>query len=162
MADDARAPPRPLVHPVVRWTFAVVPFATLAGVLHQLPESPGQGPMPWSRAALHAAVLFALLGLHAACYARWSPHAPNRMLVNEFLTRTWFVLFGLAVVGLNADTGGVYLALASGLAVASWCTHYIVLRSQKAYRALENLAQHGLFLVATALSILVALRFGEA
>ena len=45
--------------------------------------------------------------------------------------------------------------------MASWCTHYMVLRGQGAYRALENLAQHGLFLVGLALSILVALRFAE-
>jgi hypothetical protein len=159
MADDRRA--RPLVHPAVRWAFAVVPFATLAGVLRQLPEWRGRGAMPWSHAAADAAVLFGLLGLHAFSYVRWSEVAPNRMLVNEFLTRTWFVLFGLAVVGLNADTGGVYLALASGLAVASWCVHYTVLRSQGRYRALENLAQHGLFLVGLALAILVALRFAE-
>jgi hypothetical protein len=117
--------------------------------------------MPWSHAGVHAAILLGLMGLHSFCYARWSEHAPNRMLVNEFLTRTWFVLFGLLVVGLNADTGGVYLALGSGLAVASWCVHYIVLRSQGRYRALENLAQQGLLLLGVALSILVALRFAE-
>ena len=162
MAAEPPARARPLAHPAVLWAFALAPFATLAGVLHQLPDRPGAGPMPWSHAGLHTAVLLGLMGWHSWCYARWSEHAPNRMLVNEFLTRTWFVLFGLAAVGLQADTGGVYLALGAGLAVASWCVHYIVLRSQRRYHALENLAQHGLFLVATALSILVALRFGEA
>jgi hypothetical protein len=151
----------PWLHPVARWTFALVPFATLAGVLHQMPGRPGAGAMPWSQAGLDAAVFFALLALHSFCYERWSEHAPNRMLVNEFLTRTWFVLFGLLVLGLQADTGGVYLAMAAGLAVASWCLHYIVLRSQGRYRALENLAQLGLFLLGVALSILVALSFGE-
>jgi hypothetical protein len=152
---------KPWLHPAARWTFAVAPFATLAGVLRHMPEPSGGGPMPWLHAAGRSAVLLALLGWHSWCYARWSPAAPNRMLVNEFLTRTWFVLFGLLVVGLGADTGGVYLALASGLAVASWCVHYLVLRSQGAYRALENLAQHGLFLLGIALSILVALSFAE-
>jgi hypothetical protein len=152
---------KPWLHPAARWTFALAPFLTLAGVLHQMPDRPGAGPMPWSHAGLHAAILLGLLGLHAACYARWAEQAPNRMLVNEFLTRTWFVLFGLLVLGLQADTGGVYLAMAAGLAVASWCVHYIVLRSQGRYRALENLAQHGLFLLGLALSILVALSFGE-
>jgi hypothetical protein len=152
---------KPWLHPAARWTFAAAPFATLAGVLRQMPEAPGGGPMPWLHAALCSAVLLALLGWQSWCYARWSPAAPNRILVNEFLTRTWFVLFGLLVVGLGADTGGVYLALAAGLAVGSWCVHYLVLRSQGSYRALENLAQHGLFLLGVALSILVALSFGE-
>ncbi len=151
----------PWLHPLARWTFAVVPFATLAGILHQVPERAAEPPMPWSHAAANAVLLLALLGWHSWCYERWSKAAPNRVLVNEFLARTWFVLFGLLAVGLNADTGGVYLALASGLAVAAWCTHYIILRAQGSYRALENLAQHGLFLVGIALSILVALRFAE-
>lgn len=155
------AHPKPWLHPAARWAFALAPFATLAGVLRQMPEAPGAGPMPWAHAAAHAAVLLGLLGWHSWCYARWSAAAPNRILVNEFLTRTWFVLFGLLVVGLRADTGGVYLAMAAGLAVASWCVHYIVLRSQGSYRALENLAQHGLFLLGIALSILVALSFAE-
>lgn len=152
---------RPWLHPAARWTFALAPFATLAGIVHGFPQRLGGGPMAWPHAIANAALLLALLGWHSWCYARWSEAAPNRMLVNEFLTRTWFVLFGLAVVGVQADTGGVYLALAAGLAVASWCVHYLVLRSQGRYLALENLAQLGLFLVCIALSILVALSFAE-
>jgi hypothetical protein len=147
--------------PAVRWTLAAAPFLALALVLRHLPAAPGAGPMPWAQAAGWAAALAAALGWNAALCARWSEHAPNRILANEFLARSWFALLGLWVVGLNADTGGIYLAIASGLAVASWCTHYLILRAQGRYLALENLAQHGLYLVAIALAILVALRFAE-
>lgn len=137
---------------------AVATFATLAAVLHQVPSHPGAGPMPWWQAAAYAAALFALMAAHARCYALWAPVAPNRILVNEFLTRSWFVVFGLLVVSFHGDTGPIYLVMAAAWAVASWCTHYLVLRSQKGYRTLENLAQHGLFLVGLALMGLVAIR----
>jgi hypothetical protein len=98
------------------------------------------------------------MAAHARCYSLWTPHAPNRMLVNEFLTRSWFVLFGLLVVAAHGDTGPLYLVMASAWGVAAWCTHYLVLRSQKGYRVLENLAQHGLFLLGLALMGLLSIR----
>jgi hypothetical protein len=98
------------------------------------------------------------MAAHAWCYALWTPHAPNRMLINEFLTRSWFVLFGLLLVSSQGDAGPLYLVMAAAWAVASWCTFYIVLRTQKVYRALENLAQLGLFLVGLALMALLGIR----
>ncbi|MHB1261094.1 MAG: hypothetical protein ACYC2H_05200 [Thermoplasmatota archaeon] len=140
------------------WTLALAPFATLAGVIRQVPSTPGLEPMPWWQALAHTVVLLALMAAHAKCYALWTPHAPNRMLVNEFLTRAWFVIFGLLVVLGRGDTGPIYLVMAAAWGVAAWCTHYLVLRSQKGYRALENLAQLGLFLVGLALMALMAIR----
>ena len=142
----------------VGWTMVAACFVTLAGVLHAMPAHPGAGPMPWWQAAGHAALLLALMAAHAFCYAAWTRHAPNRMLVNEFLTRSWFVLFGLLVVSAHGDTGPIYLVMAAGWAVASWCTHYLVLRAQKGYRAVENLAQLGLFLLGLALMGLLGIR----
>ncbi len=136
----------------------MVPFVTLAGVLHQVPVTPEVDLMPWWQAAGTTLLLLALMATHAVCYALWTTHAPNRMLVNEFLTRAWFVIFGLMAVFRHGDTGPIYLVMAAAWAVASWCTHYLVLRSQKSYRTLENLAQHGLFLVGLALMALVAIR----
>ncbi|MEA3136340.1 MAG: hypothetical protein QOC71_621, partial [Thermoplasmata archaeon] len=141
------------------WTFAVTPFVLLAGLLHEVPGHEGTPGMPWWSAAAHAALLFGLMAAHAKCYSLWTPHAPNRMLVNEFLTRSWFGLFGLVVVAAHGDTGPLYLVMASAWVVAAWCTHYLVLRSQKDYRALENLAQLGLFLVGLTLMGLVSIRF---
>ena len=142
----------------VVWTMAVATFATLAGVLHQVPAHPGGDPMPWWQALAHTVLLFGLMAAHAFCYAAWAPHAPNRILVNEFLTRSWFVLFGLLVVASHGDTGPIYLVMASAWAVAGWCTHYFVLRAQKAYRPVENLAQQGLFLLGLALMGLIGIR----
>ena len=138
---------------------AVAPFAALAGVLGAAPG--GVGPMdamPGWQAAAPAILLLGLMAAHARCYSLWTPHAPNRMLVNEFLTRAWFVLFGLLAVSARGDTGPIYLVMGAAWAVASWCTHYLVLRSQKGYRALENLALHGLFLVGLALMGVFSIR----
>lgn len=140
------------------WTVAIAPFATLVGVVHQLPALSGPGSMPWWQAVALSIVLLGLMAAHAVSYAKWTPHAPNRMLVNEFLTRSWFVIFGLLLVMGRGDTGPIYLVMAAAWAVASWCTHYLVLRSQKGYRSLENVAQHGLFLLGLALMALVAIR----
>lgn len=140
------------------WTAAIAPFAALGGVLRQVPVAPGLGPTPWWQAAAQAALLLGLMAAHASCYALWTPHAPNRMLVNEFLTRSWFVLFGLLVVQHRGDTGPIYLVMAAAWGVASWCTHYLILRSQQGYRAPDNLAQMGLFLVGLALMALLAIR----
>ncbi|MFA5944427.1 MAG: hypothetical protein WC876_08180 [Candidatus Thermoplasmatota archaeon] len=141
------------------WTFALATFVTLAGVLRQIPGGlNAPDAMPAGLAVAYAVVLFGLMAAHAKCYERWTPHAPNRILVNEFLTRAWFVLFGLVLVAFHGDTGPIYLVMASAWAVASWCTHYLILRAQKSYRALDNLAQHGLFLLGLALMALVSLR----
>lgn len=142
---------------------AAATFATFAGVLHALPAHPGsEAPMPWWQAAGHAILLFGLMALHSFCSAAWTPHSPNRMLVNEFLVRAWLVLFGLLVVAAHGDTGPLYLVMAAAWAVAGWCTHYLVLRAQKGYRPVENLAQHGLFLVGLALMGLLGIRLAVA
>lgn len=146
----------------VGWTMAVATFATLAGVLRQVPAQPGAVGMPWWQAGGAAAVLFALMLPHASRYAAWAPHSPNRLLVNEFLLRSGFVLAGLLVVSAHGDTGPIYLVMAAAWAVASWCTHYLVLRSQGGYRATENLAQLGLFLVGLALMGLIGIRLAAA
>src|SRR5688572_2962407 len=131
---------------------AVAPFVTLSGVLKQLPGAASSlAPMPWTHAVAHTALLALLVAAHAWCYALWQPHAPNRMLVNEFLTRMWFVLLGLALVGAHGDYGALYLIMAAPWAVASWCTHYLVLRRQGGYRAGGNVAMLGLFLLGLAL-----------
>src|SRR5687767_9735656 len=114
----------------VAWTLAVTAFATLAGVLHAFPASPGAAAIPWWLAAAGSALLLGLMAAHAFGYAAWTPHAPNRVLVNEFLTRAGFVLLGLLVVSMHGDTGPLYLVMAAAWAVASWCTHYLVLRAQ--------------------------------
>lgn len=143
------------------WALALAPFAGLAAVLLSVPgHTDRPDPMPSWQAGAHTLVLLGLMGLHSWCYALWTPHAPNRMLVNEFLTRSWFVLFGLLVVSAQGDAGPLYLVMAAAWAVASWCTHYLILRTQKGYRALENLAQHGLFLVGLALMALLGIRIG--
>lgn len=142
---------------------AVAPFATLAGVLKQLPDPWTAGAaMPWSHALGHTALLAVALGAHAACYALWQPHAPNRMLVNEFLTRGWFVLSGLALVGAHGGYGALFLVMAAPWAVASWCTHYLVLRREGVYRADSNAALLGLFLLGLALMALVCVRLEQA
>lgn len=140
------------------WTMALATFAALAGVLHAIPSQPGGGAMPWWQAAAGSALLFGLMAAHAHGYAAWTPHAPNRVLVNEFLTRAAFVLSGLLVVSAHGDTGPLYLVMAAAWAVASWCTHYLVLRAQKSYRPVENLAQLGLFLLGLALMALLGIR----
>lgn len=143
----------------VAWTWAIAPFATLAAVLRQFPAEPGAVELiPTWQALTAAAVLFAAMAGHSLASSRWTPHAPNRMLVNEFLVRAAFALAGLVAVSLFGDTGPLYLVMASAWAVAAWCTHYLVLRMQGAYRVLENLAQHGLFLLGLALMGLIAVR----
>lgn len=147
----------------IAWVLALAPFAGLAAVLLQVPGTThAPDPMPAWQAVVHAGALLALMAAHAWCYALWTPHAPNRMLVNEFLTRSWFVLFGLLLVSAQGDGGPIYLVMAAAWAVASWCTHYLVLRTQKGYRALDNLAQHGLFLLGLALMALLGIRIGTA
>jgi hypothetical protein len=149
------------MRPGLAWALALAPFCGLAAVLLQVPGTVASAePMPAWQAAAHTAVLFGLMAAHSWCYAAWTPHAPNRMLVNEFLTRSWFVLFGLLLVSAQGDAGPLYLVMAAAWAVASWCTHYLVLRTQKGYRALENLAQHGLFLLGLALMALLGIRIG--
>lgn len=142
---------------------AVAPFVALSGVLKQLPDAAdGGGPMPWSYAVAYTLLLLGLLGAHSWLYARWQPHAPNRILVNEFLTRLWLVLFGLLLVGLNGDYGGIYLVMAAAWAVASWCTHYLVLRQQGGYSAGVNLAMLGLYVLGLALMGLICVNLGLA
>lgn len=142
---------------------AVAPFITMAGVLKQLPDAfNGGAPMPWTTAVAHTLVLLVLLGAHSWSYARWQPYAPNRILVNEFLTRLWFVLFGLLLVGLHGEYGGIYLVMAAAWAVASWCTHYLVLRQQDGYVAGVNLAMLGLYVLGLALMGLVCVNLGVA
>lgn len=141
---------------------ATAPFVTLTGVLKQLPDAWAPSvSMSWPAAAGHAAVLATLMAAHAWGYALWTPHAPNRMLVNEFLTRMWFVLFGLLAVGMHGDYGALFLVMAAPWGVASWCTHYLVLRSQAGYRPGPNLAMLGLFLVGLALMALVCVKLTQ-
>jgi hypothetical protein len=143
------------------WALALAPFAGLGVVLRSMPGLASRAnAMPAWEAAGHTLVLLGVMGLHSWCYSLWTPHAPNRMLVNEFLTRSWFVLFGLLLVSTQGDAGPLYLVMAAAWAVASWCTHYLVLRTQKGYRPLENLGQHGLFLVGLALMALLGIRIG--
>jgi hypothetical protein len=137
---------------------SLAPFVALVAVLHHLPGGAGDGGMPWTHAAGNTLLLLGLMAAHAWCHALWTPHAPNRMLVNEFLTRSWFVVFGLLIVAARGDTGPLYLVMGAAWAVASWCTYYLVLRSQKAYRPAENLAQLGLFLLGLSLMALLAIR----
>lgn len=142
---------------------AVAPFITLSGVLKQLPDYlTYPEAMPWGNAVAHTAILLGLLWAHAWCYARWQPHAPNRILVNEFLTRLWFVVFGLVAVGAIGDYGGLYLVMAAAWAVASWCTYYLVFRQQEAYRPGLNTAILGLFLLGLALIALICVKLGAA
>ena len=137
---------------------AVSPYVVLAGVLRQLPDLWSHpAPMPWSHAAGNTLLFLGLMAWHSWSYARWQPHAPNRMLVNEFLTRLWFVLFGLIAVGAVGPFGGVYLVMAAPWAVASWCTHYLVLRQHDRYDAPLNVGLLGLFLLGLALMGLVCL-----
>lgn len=138
---------------------AAAPFITLSGVLKQLPDGGRLGvPMSWGSSLLHAGILLGLVAAHAWCYARWQPHAPNRILVNEFLTRLWFVLFGLLLVGAVSEYGGLFLVMAAAWAVASWCTHYLILRRQERYAPGANIAQLGLFLLGLALVGLICVR----
>lgn len=138
---------------------AILPFGVLAAVLRQLPMwYNGLAPQGWAWGAANAAVLLALMAWHAASYARWAETSPNRMLVNEFLTRAWLGLFGLVGVGLVGDTGAMYLLMAASWGVASWCVHYLVLRGQGCYRALENLGMLGVYLVGLALIALMQVR----
>lgn len=147
----------------VAWTMALATFVTLGGVLHQFPAHAGSAQLlPWWQAFASATLLFLLMALHAFGSAAWTPHAPNRMLVNEFLVRSCFGLLGLLVVAAHGDTGAIYLVMASAWVVAAWCTHYLLLRAQKGYRAVENLAQQGLFLVGLALMALVGIRLALA
>src|SRR5205085_4601582 len=106
-------------------------YIALAGILRQVPDGfTVPMPMPWSHAVLHSVILFGLMSAHAVCYRLWTPHAPNRMLVNEFLTRIWFILFGLLVIGMAGDEAPIFFVMAAPWAVASWCTHYLLLRRE--------------------------------
>ena len=142
---------------------AVAPFITLSGVLRQLPDCLSYPwAMPWVNSVGHSTLLLGLMGAHAWCYARWQPHAPNRILVNEFLTRLWFVVFGLLAVGSIGTYGGLFLVMASAWAVASWCTYYLVFRQQEAYRPGVNTAILGLFLLGLALIALICVKLDAA
>ena len=162
MADRADQPspgPTPASQRRGKIILAVVPYVVLAAVLHQLPDPLVAGSdQSWLHGAIHAAILLGLMTAHAASYALWVAHAPNRILVNEFLTRAWFVLFGLLLVGLVTETGAIFLVLAAPWAVASWCTHYLVLRRQGRYGTSDNVAILGLFLVGLALMGLLCVR----
>ena len=137
---------------------ATGPFVTLAGVLRQVPDwLTHPAAMPWRNSIVHSLVLLGLVAAHAWCYALWQPHAPNRILVNEFLTRLWFALLGLLAVGGTTDYGGLFLVMAAAWAVASWCVHYLLLRKQGSYRVGANIAMLGLFLLGLALMALVCL-----
>ncbi|MEA3204128.1 MAG: hypothetical protein QOI63_1808, partial [Thermoplasmata archaeon] len=135
------------------------PYAGLALVLKQVPDAATSfQPMPWSHAAGHALVLLGLMGLHAACYARWSRGAPRRIAANELLTRLWFVAFGFLVVAAHPHgPGGLFLAAGLAWAGLSWLTHLALARRQGGYRAISNVALLGLFLLGLALLGLVAL-----
>jgi len=153
-----RPAPAPVQRPAMA-LMAVLPYAVLAAVLKQLPDPASHGaPAPWGHAGFHAAVLLGLMAAHSWCYARWAVHSPNRMLVNEFVARAWFVLVGLLLVGAYGDAGPLFLTMAAPLAVASWCVHYLVLRRQGCYRVLENVGLLGLFLCGLALVGLICVK----
>ena len=138
---------------------AAGPFVTLAGVLRQLPDwLTFPADMPWRNSIVHSLILLGLVAAHSVCYGLWQPHAPNRILVNEFLTRLWFALLGLLAVGATTDYGGLFLVMAAAWAVASWCVHYLLLRMQGTYRVDANIAMLGLFLLGLALMAMVCLQ----
>lgn len=142
----------------VAWAFTLAPFVTLAAVLRQLPAlADAATPAGWAPAAAVSAGLFVLAAASSFGHERWATHSPNRILVNEFVARTFFVVAGFAVVA-GRDTAPLYLLMGAAWGVASWCTHYLFLRRQGTYRALENLAQLGLFLLGLALMALVSVR----
>jgi hypothetical protein len=140
-----------------KWVLAVGPFIALAAVLHRLPDPHGGlNADAWPHAIVHTTILFGLMAAHAACYRRWSAASPNRMLVNEFLTRIWFVVFGLLLVGMAGDQAPIFAVMAAPWAVASWCTHYLLLRGQGSYVVATNLTVLGVFLLGLALMGLIA------
>ncbi|MEK6976154.1 MAG: hypothetical protein AABY18_07415 [Candidatus Thermoplasmatota archaeon] len=126
-------------HPIqgIAPALAVAPYAALAIVLHGLPLS-------WPAAIGNAALLLGLMAAHAWCYSLWQPHAPDRILANELLTRLWFATDVVLLVGL-LDGALVVAALAFPLAVSSWLVHRrLVVRG---YRVAENLLHLGIVLL---------------
>lgn len=124
------------MRPRATWLLTPLPFAALAYALLDLPISR-------LRAVGNAALLFVLMVAHAACYARWQPRAPNRILVNELLARLWFAVYAILIAGL---LGGNMLAAALGLplAFASWQVHRA--RLNGTYHVVDNVVQLGIYL----------------
>lgn len=135
---------------------AAAPFVLLAAVLQLLPLPPARlGPVPWSWAIGNAALLFGAFVAHTVCYARWQPHAPRRILVNEALARLWFVAYGVILVGRATPHGFVFLLLALPWAALCWEVHRADVR-RRGYDVAWNLAAWGLFLLGLALFELLA------
>lgn len=130
---------------------AAVAFAGLVPVLHWVPVPPATtAPIPWLHAAAHAALLLGLLAAHTGFYARWQPHAPGRILTNEFLARLWFAVYGAIVVGRASPDGLGFLLVGVPWAALTWEVHRQDVR-KRGYDAPWNLANWGLFLLGLAL-----------
>lgn len=119
------------------WLAAPLPFAALAGIL--------QAWVPRGQAGGHAALLFGLMVAHALCYARWQPHAPRRILVNEWLARLWFVVYATLLVQARSDVGAMMLGLGTAWASCTAILHARLVR--RGYRSAENVLQLGVFLL---------------
>lgn len=135
---------------------AVTPFVLLVPILRLLPLPPAVlGPVPWAWAVGNGALLLAAFGAHTWCYARWAPHAPKRMLVNELLARLWFVAYAVVLVGRASANGWRILLVAVPWALLSWEVHRNDVR-RHGYRVAWNLGAWGTYLVGLALFEFVA------
>ncbi len=90
-----------------------------------------------------------------ACYARWQPAAPRRMLLNEALARLWFAVYGAIIVGRATPLGFAFLLMAVPWAALCWEVHRQEVQ-ESGYVAAWNLANWGLFLLGLSLLELAA------
>jgi hypothetical protein len=124
---------------------AVAPYAAIAAVLLALVP-------PW-QAVGNAALLLGFMAAHATCYRLWQPHAPQRILANELLTRLWFATYVVLIAGL-LDGAMAVAALAFPLAFTSWLLHRRLV--QGGYQAAQNVLQLGVFLLLLTLLLTAA------
>lgn len=142
----------------MRWreAWGVLPFVLLVPVLRYVPLPPYSAvPLPWWVALANAALLLAAFTAHVACYARWQPAAPGRMLLNEALARLWFAVYGAIVVGRATPLGFAFLLMALPWAALCWEVHRQEVK-KAGYDAGWNLANWGLFLLGLSLLELAA------
>lgn len=133
----------------MRWraVLAGLPFALLVPAFRFVPLPPHHGATtPWEWTVIHAAILAAAFAAHVACYARWQPRAPGRMLLNEALARLWFVTYGILVVGRASPQGLAFLLVGVPWAALAWEVHRQDVR-KRGYDPTWNLAAWGLFLL---------------
>lgn len=145
----------------MRWRKAgsVLPFALLVPVFRYIPLPPhATVPLPWGWAVGNAALLLAAFTAHVACYARWQPAAPRRLLLNEALARLWFAVYGAIVVGRATPLGLEFLLMAVPWAALCWEVHRQEVR-KAGYDATWNLANWGLLLLGLSLLELGAIHF---